>query len=305
MGWPYDADLETIVPGKTTAKASWAKGVMDVIKSISNGTRNLFGLVLSDSEGTTTRPGSGMGKPFIYLPDVPTVRRLVSQWQIGIGVYARRYQLLNGGEEVTFNAAWNPGTLQWSLDDAGKVAMCFRHLQTNTVATTYQMKKDAASGAWADSSWDEVFRVDRSGGVYATDLIAHGSVQIDGGGSYVITTKFTAGPITTTDATPTHILSYTPPTNSVSRVTMKVNGIRSDHAAGACYWKTFTMLNNAGTPANVGGGGADVVAAAEDDAAWDFSSPGFLGAVFLANVTGKAATTIKWTADIEIITVLS
>lgn len=304
--WPYDADLETIVPGKTTAKKTWADGIMAAIKGIYGMTRSLRGAIFSDdtSFAAVSVPGSGEGRPFIYLPDLPSQRRLVSQWKIGTGVYARRYQLLNGGEEVTLNAAWNPGAAQWSLDDGAKVAMSFRHVQTSTVATTYQLKKDAGSGAWAEGSWDEVFRVDRSGGVYATDLIAHGSVQLDGGGSYVIHKKYTTT-LQTTDNTSTDFIVYTTPNNSVTRVTARVNGIRSDHAAGACYWKTYPMKNNAGSGSGVGGGGSDVVPDAEDDATWGgVSSTGWVGAVFKAQVQGKAATTINWSATIEIETVL-
>lgn len=308
MTAPYNSRFESIVGGKTTAKKSFADYLQDGLSYLFSGTRSILGLVLSDdtSYGAVSVPGSGESRPFIYLPDAPTTRRLVEQWKIGSGpsVWARRYQLLNGGEETTFNAAWNPNTLQWSLDDSGKVAMSFRKVQTTTLATVYQLKKDAASTAWADGSWDEVSRCDRSGGLYITDLIGHGSVQIDGGGAYVIHKVYTTT-LQTTDATATDFINYTTPTNSVSRVTARVQGIRSDHVAGAAYWYTWPMLNNGGTGGAIGAGGVAVVAEREDDAAWGgISSTGWVGAVFSAQVGGKAATTIKWSATIEIECVL-
>jgi len=311
MGFPYNADAESIVGGTTTIKKTWGDAVQGALRGLYGASKSVLGIVFSQdtSYGAVSAPGSGESKPYIYIPDAPTTRQLVCQWKIGTGVYARRYMLLNGGEEVTFNAAWNPGTTQWSLDDGGKVAMSFRHVQTSTVATTYQLKKDAASAAWADGSWDEVFRVDRSGGVYgttfyATDFVSHNSVQLDGGGAYVITKKFTAG-LQTTDATSTTIFAYTTPTNSVSRVTLRVNGIRSDHAAGGSYYHSYAIKNNAGTASAVGAGGGAVIADAGDDAAWGgVVAAGAIGAVAYFDVQGKAATTIKWTADIEVCTVM-
>ena len=306
MGFPYDADVESIVGGTTTIKKTWGDAVVAALRGLYSGTKSVLGVAFSQSTsyGAVSIPGSGETKPYIYIGDAPTTRQLVEQWKIGTGVWARRYQLLNGGEELTFNAAWSPGTSQWSLDDGGKVAMSFRHVQTTTVATTYQLKKDAASGAWADGSWDEVFRCDRAGGVYLTDLIAHGSVQLDGGGAYVIHKKYTTT-LQTTDNTSTDFIVYTTPNNSVTRVTARVNGIRSDHAAGACYWKTYPMKNNAGSGSAVGGGVSDVVPDAEDDATWGgVSSTGWVGAVFKAQVQGKAATIFNDPATTEIETVL-
>lgn len=321
MGLPDSRDLNYANDSLPAVDAGNLNRLQDLWVSLCKGASTLFSaytslkaLVLDGTGGVNTSvSGTGDGLPAIYIPTAPTVRKLIFKQLIGTAIYLRKYALLNGGHETTLNAEWNPGTLQWSLDDGAKVAMSFRHVQTSTVATTYQLKKDAASGAWADGSWDEVFRADRLGGVYAVDFYGSGklqltggssSIELTGGGAYVITKRYVTT-LQTTDATPANVISYTVPTNAVVRVTIKANGIRSDHAAGACYWKTFTMLNNAGTPSNVGGGNAAVVAEEEDDATWGgLGSTGFVGAVFSAQVTGKAATTIKWIAEIEIVAVV-
>ncbi len=261
-------------------------------------------LLDGDGGGFDTIPGSGATRARIYVPDEPTVRTLFYQAKIGTGIYLRRYILDNGGVEETVNAKWVPGSTHWEPDDGSHVASSDRIVGTSTVATTYKLKKDAGTSSWADASWDEVYRVDRSGGVYAADFVASSSLQLVGADGYPISKRFAAS-LQTTDNTSTTIFAFTTPTNSVSRVTLRVNGIRSDHAVGGSYLHSYPIIHNAGTAGAVGGGGGPVIADAEDDVAWGgIIAAGAIGAVAYFDVQGKAATTIKWTADIEVSTVM-
>lgn len=97
--------------------------------------------------------------------------------------------------------------------------------------------------------------------------------------------------ITTTDASSTTLDSFTLATDTMVVVTYVVTAIKDDETQAATYIRTACFRNDSGTVTQVGStqdGGTF-----EDDAAWDCAI--IVGMTLVqCNVTGKAATNIRW-----------
>lgn len=103
--------------------------------------------------------------------------------------------------------------------------------------------------------------------------------------------------VQTTDATVTTVASGTAANNTVTTISTIVNAVKSDGTQGACYERRYTIRNNAGTCTAIGTVqtiGTDV----EDAVAWDCTVD-FSGTLWRVRVTGAAATTIRWSAQVE------
>lgn len=98
--------------------------------------------------------------------------------------------------------------------------------------------------------------------------------------------------VQTTDATATTIDSFTIASNTTLIVTTVITAVKSDNTQGAAYFRTAAFRNNAGTVAQISttqDGGTF-----EDDSSWDVTVDNVTTTVRI-RVTGKAATTIRWT----------
>jgi hypothetical protein len=98
--------------------------------------------------------------------------------------------------------------------------------------------------------------------------------------------------VQTTDATVTTLGSFTIPSNTGLIVTAVISAVKSDLSQAAAYIRTACFRNNAGTVAQVSttqNGGEF-----EDDSTWDATIDNSTTTIRV-RVTGRAATTIRWT----------
>ena len=106
--------------------------------------------------------------------------------------------------------------------------------------------------------------------------------------------------VQTTDATVTTLDSFTLASGTALLVSWNVTAIKSDSTQAAGYLVSATFRNNAGTVAAVG---SVQVIAMEDDAAWDCTIDNS-GTTIRLRITGKASTTIQWSAVCSRLTVI-
>lgn len=99
--------------------------------------------------------------------------------------------------------------------------------------------------------------------------------------------------VQTTDATVTTLDSFTLANNTSVVVSWLVTAVKSDNTQAAGYAVSAVFRNNAGTVTQVGS--TSVTVLGEDDSVWDATAD-VSGTTVRLRVTGKAATTIQWTA---------
>jgi hypothetical protein len=126
-----------------------------------------------------------------------------------------------------------------------------------------------------------------------------GGAQTYAGSSYTSTAdaKGTAAhrepvSVKTTDATPTTIDSFTLASNTAVAITALVTAIKSDGSQAGSWSVTACFRNNAGVVAQVGT--TTSISIGVDDAAWTATADNATTTIRV-RVTGKAATTIRWT----------
>ena len=106
--------------------------------------------------------------------------------------------------------------------------------------------------------------------------------------------KYYQADVTTADATVTTILTIPIPQYSVCTIQVTINGVwATDASKGAGYIGAATYTNQAGTATPIGT--ATAIAGHESDAAHDYTFA-FSSGNALVRVTGKAATSMKWSA---------
>jgi hypothetical protein len=98
--------------------------------------------------------------------------------------------------------------------------------------------------------------------------------------------------VQTTDATVTTLDSFTLASNTAVTVAWMVTALKSDRTQAAGYSVLATFRNNGGTVSQVG---TTEVTPKEDDSTWDCTIDNATTTIRL-RITGKAATTIQWTA---------
>jgi hypothetical protein len=103
----------------------------------------------------------------------------------------------------------------------------------------------------------------------------------------------------TTDATATNILTLTLPDESAYFMGAKVVGRQSDTSNRACYNREALVYRNAGGGATIQGSVSDVTTI-ESDANWNATIT-VSGNNASVTVTGIAATTINWKAEVELL----
>lgn len=69
---------------------------------------------------------------------------------------------------ITFNAAWNPGTVQWDADTTLGATPSMKWMLSNTGKISFLKKSGTAS--WADGAWDSQVFTNPAGTVSADDL---------------------------------------------------------------------------------------------------------------------------------------
>jgi hypothetical protein len=99
--------------------------------------------------------------------------------------------------------------------------------------------------------------------------------------------------VQTTDATVTTLDSFTLASNTAVTWTAMVSAIKSDKSQAAGFSISAVFRNNAGTISQVGTTTSTQLAA--DDASWA-ATMDFSGTTVRLRITGKAATTIQWSA---------
>ncbi len=107
--------------------------------------------------------------------------------------------------------------------------------------------------------------------------------------------------VQTTDATVTTLDSFTIASGSAVVVSWLVSAIQSTSANAAGYSVAACFRNNAGTVTQ--SGTTTVTVIGESDSAWDCTADNSTTTIRL-RVTGKAATTIQWTAILTRLTVV-
>lgn len=108
------------------------------------------------------------------------------------------------------------------------------------------------------------------------------------------------GSATTTDATPTALISLgLIPDNTIAFITLRVVGRLSDTEVDnvMAYAETQAYRKTNGGDATAFGA-ADVSLSQKDDGTWGTPSLVLVGDVLTLKVTGKAATTIKWSGKV-------
>ena len=110
--------------------------------------------------------------------------------------------------------------------------------------------------------------------------------------------KVRSGIVTTTDATVTSVLEYTPTDAYVTQIKARVIGRKSDGTAGAAYEVTACVRRAGGTVTLIGAVAA--TSTMEDNASWA-ATIDVSGTLVRVRVTGVAATTINWKAKAEIL----
>ena len=111
-----------------------------------------------------------------------------------------------------------------------------------------------------------------------------------------------SGSVTTTDATVTTVLSFTPPDEGTTLVEASIIGVKSDGSASAAYKVFATVGRDGGTTSLIGAATQAHVgeSAAGYNATIDVSDPSVR-----IRVTGVAATTFKWYAHVVATTKLA
>lgn len=98
--------------------------------------------------------------------------------------------------------------------------------------------------------------------------------------------------IQTGNATATTLDSFTIPSNCTLIISAVITGIKSDNSQGAAYFRSAAFRNTGGSVSQISttqDGGTF-----EDDSAWDATIDNSTTTIRI-RVTGKAATTIRWT----------
>ncbi len=98
--------------------------------------------------------------------------------------------------------------------------------------------------------------------------------------------------VQTTDATVTTLDSFTIASNTTLVVSAAITAVKSDNSQGASYFRSAAFRNNAGSVSQISAtqdGGTF-----EDDVVWDATIDNSTTTIRI-RVTGKAATTIRWT----------
>jgi hypothetical protein len=132
-------------------------------------------------------------------------------------------------------------------------------------------------------------------GVTHTTSITLSGAGLTATGSSTKGTSYDKCPVdvSTTDATVTTLDSFTIGSNTAAAVTWMVTAIKSDRSEAAAYSVSAVFRNNGGTVAQVGTTTTTVLG--ESDSAWTATIDNSTTTIRL-RVTGKAATTIQWTA---------
>jgi hypothetical protein len=102
--------------------------------------------------------------------------------------------------------------------------------------------------------------------------------------------------VTTSDATPTAIAAVPVPAGKSVIIEVRVVGTKAGASQGAGYVVRGVARNNSGVLSPVGHFEMDFVA--KDDPAWGDPSFSSAGSNVVVQVTGKAATTIQWSAEV-------
>lgn len=103
----------------------------------------------------------------------------------------------------------------------------------------------------------------------------------------------------TTDATVTVVATVSTGASRIYTIIAKVQGMTSDTTTGqASYYLIGLFKNVAGTLTQVGS--TTVVSSIESNGAWDCAFA-ISGTNVIVNITGVAATTIFWHAQVEVI----
>lgn len=104
--------------------------------------------------------------------------------------------------------------------------------------------------------------------------------------------------VTTTDATATLLYSYAIPTNSAGRILVTIVGRKSDGSDRAAYTKLASFYRATGDAAQ-GGSTETIGTDYESDSSWDVAVD-VSSNVLRVRVTGAAATTIAWSANVDL-----
>lgn len=107
--------------------------------------------------------------------------------------------------------------------------------------------------------------------------------------------------VQTTDATVTTLDSFTLASGAAVAATWLVTAVKSDLSQAAAYSCSALFVNSAGSVSQVGS--TTTTAIGESDAAWDATIDNSTTTIRL-RVTGKAATTVRWTAILTSLTVI-
>lgn len=98
--------------------------------------------------------------------------------------------------------------------------------------------------------------------------------------------------VQTTNATVTTLDSFTIASNTTLIISAVITAVKSDNTQGAAYIRTAAFRNNGGTVAQIGTTQDD--GTLEDDSTWNATIDNSTTTIRI-RVTGKAATTIRWT----------
>ena len=104
--------------------------------------------------------------------------------------------------------------------------------------------------------------------------------------------------VTTTDATATLLYSYAIPTNCAGRILVTIIGRKSDGSARAAYTKLASFYRASSSGAQ-GGSTETIGTDYESDSSWDVSVD-VSSSVLRVLVTGAAATTVYWSANVQL-----
>lgn len=107
--------------------------------------------------------------------------------------------------------------------------------------------------------------------------------------------------VETTNATVTTLDSFTLASGAAVAATWLVTAVKSDLSQAAAYSCSALFVNSAGSVSQVGS--TTTTAIGESDAAWDATIDNSTTTIRL-RVTGKAATTVRWTAILTSLTVI-
>lgn len=199
------------------------------------------------------------------------------------------------------------------------------------VAGTTTVKK-----TWGDSVWtwinaiysgtqrvrkmevgaDGVSTVASAGQIYADGMIRSGTscralklisdnasqgIELQDGNTGIVNMYIRSARGQTTDGTALQFMSFTTPTDSITHISARISGIKSNNTDCGTYWATYAVKNIAGVLTNVGAQ-QSIETARKDDAGWGGISFNISSApTVTVTIAGKAATTINWVGVVEII----